>query len=132
MSSMHSPMCGNQSLTSMPHLPYFLKPDLQWEELVALLAVGVVDDDDAGQLQLLGVLHVLEGRLVDRLAGVFVEHRLGVETLQWQTPPFMNSQMTLFAFGGEMRFAIGRRPCSRYGGARRFALRGASHREPVP
>ncbi len=26
MSSMHEPMCGNQSLTGMPLLPYFLKP----------------------------------------------------------------------------------------------------------
>ena len=75
--------------------------DLERIELVALLAVGVVDDGDAGQLQLLGVLHVLVGRLADRLAGVLGQLRLGVEGLQVQTPPFMNSQMTLFAFGAK-------------------------------
>ena len=51
-------------------LAVLLEADLQRVELVPLLAVGVVDDDDAGQLELLGVLRVLERRLGDRLAGV--------------------------------------------------------------
>ena len=49
----------------MPLWPYFLKPTWSGIELVALLAVGVVDHDDPRELQLLGILHVLEGRLGD-------------------------------------------------------------------
>ncbi len=49
MSSMHEPMCGNQSLTAIPLCPYFLKPTWVGKNLVSLLAVGVVDDGHAGE-----------------------------------------------------------------------------------
>jgi hypothetical protein len=63
-------------------LAVLLEADLQRVEAVTLLAVGVVDNDDAGQFQLFGVLCVLEWRLGDGLAGVLVECGLGVEGFQ--------------------------------------------------
>ena len=60
-------------------LPVFAVTNLQRVELVALLAIGVVDDGDAGELELVGTLRVLVRRLADRLARVLVELGLGVK-----------------------------------------------------
>ena len=56
------------------------EPDLKRVELVALVAVGVGHDETLDR-QLGGVLHLGERCVGDRLAGVLVEHRLGVEAL---------------------------------------------------
>ncbi len=81
MSSITDPIWGNQSLTSIPLWPYFLIANLQRINLVSLLAVGVVDDHDASLLQPFGILDIGKGSFVDRLAGIFGQRRLGIETL---------------------------------------------------
>jgi hypothetical protein len=50
-----------------------LKADLQGTDLVPLLAVGIVDHHDAGQLQFFRILHILVRRFGDGLAGVLGE-----------------------------------------------------------
>ena len=97
-------------------LAVLLEADLERIEHVALLAVGVVDDDDAGQLQLLRVLDVLERRLGDGLAGVLREHRLGVEALQVADAAVHEQPDDALGLGREVRLAVGRRPAALLGG----------------
>ena len=91
-------------------LAVFLEADLERIELVPLLAVGIVDDRDPGQLELLGVLHVLERRLADGLAGVLGEHRLGVEGLQVADAAVHEQPDDALGLRREVRLAVGRRP----------------------
>ena len=99
MSSTQLPMCGNQSLTSMPLWPYFLEADLQRIELVALLAVGVVDDDTRASLSFSGFCASAYGVSLIDLPAYLVSSGLGSNVSMWRQPPFMNSQMTLLALG---------------------------------
>jgi hypothetical protein len=86
--------------------------DLEREEAVTLLAVGVVEDDDAGQPQPLGILDVAERRLGDGQAGVAVEGRLGVEALQVADAAIHEQPDHALGFGREVRAAVGRRPAA--------------------
>ena len=78
------------------------------KQLVPLLAVGVVDHHDAGQAQPLRVLHVAIGSLGDGLAGVAVEHRLGIEGFQVADAAVHEQPDDALGAGREMRPAIGR------------------------
>ena len=57
------------------------EPNLQRVQLVALLAVGIVHDDNAHLLQLFGILDALERRVIDRLSGVLCQLGLRIEAL---------------------------------------------------
>ena len=91
-------------------LAVLLEADLQREELVPLLAVGVVDDDDTRELELLGILHVLERRLGDRLAGVLGELGLRVERLHVGDAAVHEQPDDGLRLRREVRLAVGRRP----------------------
>ena len=67
MSSAHSPTCGNSSLTSMPHWPYFLNVNGDRISAPVFRSVG---DRAAGQ----------------RLAVILVEHRLRIEAVDLRQP----------------------------------------------
>ena len=78
------------------------KTDLQRIDLIALLTVGIVDDDDADAFEFLGILNIRERRFTDRLAGKpFVSAGFGSKLSMWLTPPRMNNQITLFALGAK-------------------------------
>ena len=91
-------------------LAVLLEADLERIELVALLAVGVVDDDDASQLEPLRVLHVgLNGVSAIVLPAYFVEHRLRVEALHVADAAVHEQPDDALGLRREMRPAIGRR-----------------------
>ena len=93
-------------------LAVLLKADLQRIERVALIAVGVGNDQSL-ERQLLRILRVGERRLGDRLAGVLVEHRLGIEAFHVADAAVHEQPDHALGLGREMRLAVGRRPVCR-------------------
>ena len=89
-------------------LAVLLEADLQRIELVALLAVGVVDDDDACEWRASsGSCTSANGVSAIVLPAYLVSIGLGSKLSRWLTPPFMNSQMTLLAFGAKCGWPSG-------------------------
>ena len=116
MSSMQPPMCGTQSLTFDAGLAVLLEADLQRIELVPLLAVGVVDDGDAGQLELLGVLRVGERRLGDRSCrAYFVSSGLGSKRLHVRHAAVHEQPDHALGLRREVRLPVRRLPARRRG-----------------
>ena len=65
MSSTQAAEVRDEIAHADPALAILSEADLKWIQLVALLPISVVDDCDAGELQFLGVLHVLERGLAN-------------------------------------------------------------------
>ena len=93
-----------------PALAALAEANLQRVERVALLAVGIVDDDDARQFEFFGILSVLEGRLGDGLAGELGEHRLGIEALHMTDAAVHEQPDDVLRLRREVGVAVGRRP----------------------
>ena len=90
----------NPAFTKLP------KSDLKRIELVALLAIGVVDDRDASQLQFFRILSVLVGSFSDRLPAVFRQFGLGIETLHVRHAAVHEQPDDTLRLRSDMRLAI--------------------------
>ena len=84
MSSAHSPTCGNSSLTSIPHWPYFLNAN---GDRISAPVFRSVATDAAGQ----------------RLAVVLVEHRLGIEAVDLRQPAVHEQEDDVLGARGDDR-----------------------------
>jgi hypothetical protein len=92
-------------------LPMLLEADLERVERVALVAVAVGHDQPLDG-EPLGILHVGEGRLGDRLAGVLGQHWLGIEALHVAHAAIHEEPDHALRLGSEMGPPVGRRPAS--------------------
>ena len=90
--------------------------DLQRVKFVSLLAVGVVDHRDAGELQFFGILHIGKRRFVDRLPAVLVQRRFGVERFGLRNPAVHKQPHHTFRLGCKVRLSIRRTPPRRLAG----------------
>ncbi len=91
------------------------KIDLQGIERIPLVAVAV-GNDQPFEGQLLGILSVGKRRLGNRLAGIFVEHRFGIEALHVADAAVHEQPDHALGLGSQMGPA-GRRSPARVGSA---------------
>ena len=89
MSSAHSPTCGNSSLTSMPHLPYFLNVNGDRISAPVLRSVAMLPPGSGWPWYLSSI-------------------GLGSKLSTCESPPFMNRKMTCFALAGWCRPPLAR------------------------
>ncbi len=99
ISSMHEPMCGNQSLTGMPLWPNFLKPTCVGKSLLRCWPLASLMTTTRASASLSGFCTSLNGVSAMDLPAYLSSIGLGSKLSRWETPPFMKSQITLLAFG---------------------------------
>ena len=88
MLSAHSPTCGNSSLTSMPHWPYFLKVNGERSKRAGL-PLG------------------LNGPARQRLAVILVKHRLGIEAVHLRKSTVHEKEDDMLRARGVVNTALG-------------------------
>ncbi len=84
----------------------FFEADLKGEEFVALVAVGV-GDDEAFDGEFLGILGMGEGGLGDGHPGVLIEGGFGVEAFEVTDAAVHEDPDDAIGFGGEVWGAVG-------------------------
>jgi len=84
----------------------FFEADLEGEEFVALVAVGV-GDDEAFDGEFLGILGMGEGGLGDGHPGVLIEGGFGVEAFEVTDAAVHEDPDDAIGFGGEVWGAVG-------------------------
>ena len=84
----------------------FFEADLEGEEFVALVAVGV-GNDEAFDGEFLGILSMGEGGLGDGHPGVLIEGGFGVEAFEVTDAAVHEDPDDAMGFGGEVWGAVG-------------------------